>query len=701
MKRIIYIRKSIHNYGIRFQNRKINRRIKYNSCSLLITILIGIFFLNVGCTNSNGSEVQANNGPKNIVLPPIFSDHSVLQQKSKVAIWGNAMPNTKIVINGSWGQKTRAITDKNGHWTSKIKTPKAGGPYQISISNNKEKLVLNDVMIGEVWLCSGQSNMEMPLKGFLPNELISGSEEAIQTANYPKIRMFTVSRNLEASPERDFEGDWAVCSPETASEFSATAFFFGRKLHQELGVPIGLIHSSWGGTPAESWTALANLKELAGFKNIDDKLGELANPDSEYNVWMDQLEQIPLAEFQNNYEILSYPEFVDINYDDKHWESMKIPNWLEGNLQSFDGIIWFRKVFELSNIDPAKTYHISLGGIDDEDITYVNGEKVGITKSWTAQRKYSLPKGLLQNGRNTIAVRMFDGASNGGIYGAKQFGIVKDDQVIQDLSGDWKYLPSAIQLNNKIAQFTTDQSFNKMPMPTMEVNSHMPTGLYNAMIHPLIPYSIKGAIWYQGESNVPRTEQYETLFPAMIQSWRNKWNSDFSFYFTQIAPYTYSGKDNTESAELRNAQNQTLSLANTGQAVTLDIGSLETIHPPNKKDVGERLALWALAKDYDKEGIAYSGPVCIAAKNNGNNVILDFNIGDKNLIAGKSGLKEFELILENGSLKEVSASIKGNQIILDNPSGQLPIAVRYSWKNGSKNSFLILQACLLPLFTLR
>ena len=225
-----------------------------------------------------------------------------------------------------------------------------------------------------------------------------------------------------------------------------------------------------------------------------------------------------------------------------------------------------------------------------------------------------------------------------------------------------------------------------MPTQSLVINSHLPTGLYNAMIHPLVPFSIKGAIWYQGENNVSRAEQYQSLFPTMIQSWRNKWAKAFPFYFTQLAPFTYSGKDNVESSELRNAQNETLSLPKTGQAVTLDIGSLETIHPPNKKDVGERLARWALVKEYKQKSVAFTGPVCTKAKSKGDKIILDFNIGSTSLVAGNSGLKEFELVLVDGSTKEVSASIEDNQVRLENLKGQNPKAVRYAWKNGSEAS---------------
>jgi sialate O-acetylesterase len=642
-----------------------------------------LFFLGiVVCHN----VLAKNSIDQSIILPAIFSDHAVLQQKENAEIWGEAAPNTEIVIAGSWGEKAEAISDSNGRWEAKIQTPEAGGPHQIVISSKRETITLNDVMIGEVWLCSGQSNMEMPLKGFLPNEPIEGGEEAIKSADFPRIRMFTVKRNLTPLPQEDYEGEWAVCSPDTAGDFSAAAFYFGRKLHQTLNVPIGLIHSSWGGTPAESWTALDELKDVSGFEKVGEKLDDLNDPLSEYNIWMDQLKQIDSTKINENYEELINPEYSDEDYDDSSWDSMDIPTWLEGDLKSFDGAIWFRKSFELSDVDEDVAYNLSLGGIDDEDITFVNGARVGATKNWRVHRNYALSEGLLKKGKNTIAVHLFDGASNGGMYGGQNIGIQKDDRILKNLSGDWKYLPTAILSSNRLYIFTTDQDFKAMPLAPLEINSHLPTGIYNAMIHPIVPYSIKGAIWYQGENNVSRAEQYKTLFPAMIKSWRNKWGKKFPFYFTQIAPFRYSGASHSESAELRFAQNQTLSLPNTGQAVTLDIGNVESIHPPHKKEVGERLARWALAKDYKQKSIAFSGPVCTAAKLDGDKIVLDFNIGAESLVVGRMGLKEFELEYENSSAKEVSARIEGNQIVLENPTKKLPKAVRYAWKNGSEAS---------------
>lgn len=614
---------------------------------------------------------------------PLFSDHMVLQQNTAVSLWGKAAPNTPVLVTTSWGADVRTNSGNLGNWAVLLDTPPAGGPFKIVVSDQTEQISIEDVLIGEVWLCSGQSNMEFPLKGVLPDEPIEGSREAISTANFPQIRMFTVAKNLALLPQEGLKGNWSVCSPETAGDFSATAFFFGRKLHKELDVPIGLINSSWGGTPAESWTALEELQGVPGFEDVESKFEALANHQSEYNVWINQLEQMGLEEFRENYEDLNHAEFIDSGYDDSHWALMELPTWLDGSLANFDGLIWFRKSFELSSVDDNALYNLSLGGIDDEDITFVNGIRVGMTKNWTAERNYLLPPNLLKPGKNVISIRLFDGASNGGVYGGQNFGIYKDGQLVQDLSGDWKYLPSAMLSVDKLYNFSVRHSFTDMPEPPMLINSDLPSGLFNGMIHPLAPYGMKGVIWYQGENNVGRADQYRSLFPALINSWRKKWGKEFSFYFTQIAPFKYSGVDNSESAELRFAQNQTLSLAGTGQVVTLDIGTVANIHPPNKKDVGERLARWALAKDYNRTEVAFSGPVCESAIAIGNQIILDFTIGAESLVAGESGLKEFELVFSDGYAKEAVAKIKGKKIILENKSEKTPVAVRYAWKNGS------------------
>jgi sialate O-acetylesterase len=636
-----------------------------------------------------------NQKKKKLKLNPLLSDHMVLQQQSDAAIWGVAVANSTIMIEASWGKKVEAKASANGKWSAQIPTPEAGGPYQITLSSDHEKITLEDVLIGEVWLCSGQSNMEMPMNGFPPNELIANSQADIQAANFPKIRMFTVRKNFSVTPKKELDGAWAVCSPETAGAFSATAFYFGRKVHQELDIPIGLIHSSWGGTPAEAWTSQDFLETMPEYKEIGTQIKTLGQEQEKLNQWLDEKKQVKvdskLGEEQFKVLDLGSTDPANIDYDDSKWQNMQLPKlWEYDKLAEFNGAVWYRKTIDIPEAWQDKTILLELSAIDDMDRTYVNGQKVGgieVSGFWQEKRSYEFSGKILQAGKNTIAVLVLDTGGGGGFHGeATDMRIYPKENKEQaiDISGKWLYSPAAEYNGNTF--YIYDQlnlDYTQRPKMSMPYSSHTPTGLYNGMIAPLVPYTLKGAIWYQGESNVGRAEQYERLFPLMIKSWRDKWKTDFPFYFTQIAPYPYSGNGNRESAELRFAQHKTLTLANTGEAVTLDIGDLESIHPSNKKDVGERLALWALAKDYSKS-IPYSGPVCTAAKAKGKEIILSFEIGAETLAAGPEGLQEFELVFSDGSVKEVAASIDGSHIILKNDSNRNPKAVQYAWKNGSK-----------------
>lgn len=636
--------------------------------------------------------------PKGLELPPLFSDHAVLQQNTKAAVWGKAAPNTEITISGSWGEAATALSDSEGNWQAAIQTPEAGGPYQVAISSQEEKIVIDDVLIGEVWLCSGQSNMEMPLHGFLPNEPVEGSKEAIQSAHYPEVRMFTVRRNYAAAPRQDLEGEWAVCSPETAGTFSATAFFFGRKLHEALGIPIGLIHSSWGGTPAEAWAPSDFLETMPDFKGIGDQMGPLQAEQERLDSWLKEKEVVEAgpSSDEQRFKGLDFGDaaLATAGHNDEGWPEMNLPGfWEQAGMTEFDGVIWYRRKISIPDGWKAKEMVLELSPIDDMDRAFINGKLVGATEEpgfWQARRAYVFSGEILRPGENTIAVRVVDTGGGGGFHGdAADMRICpkgEESEAIA-LAGEWKYLPVAEYRWNKFFLLgTTAGEYSRRPEQSRPFGSNTPAALYNGMIAPLVPYAIKGAIWYQGESNVGRAEQYKALFPTMIRAWRGKWRREFPFYFVQIAPYPYSGEENTESAELRFAQNQTLSLPKTGQAVTLDIGSMATIHPPNKKDVGERLALWARAKDYEQKGLSYSGPVCRSARREGEAVILDFDPGAERLAAGPGGLKEFEFVFEDGAVAEAEANIQGNKVVLPLKPGKAPRAVRYAWKNGSAAS---------------
>ena len=616
-------------------------------------------------------------------LPFLFSDHMVLQQNEKVSIWGQYNPKDNIEINGSWGEKAIAESDGNGDWSLKIQTPKAGGPFTINIITSDSTIVLNDILFGEVWLASGQSNMQMPLKGWPPNDVIKDSKNEIASAAYPDIRMFTVPMTLSLVPLEDIEGKWLASSPESAGDFSATAYFFAKRLQKELKVPIGIIHSSWGGTPAEAWTSEANLRKLGDF---DDALDLVNNPKT-FELVDNWFGQFPSQDFPETKEQWEQMDFADIDaakpeFDDSNWTSIEIPGPIDLlKNDAFDGAVWIRKEFEIT--DTSSDYLLHIGAIDDMDATYINGEKVGGLVGdgfWNVPREMIVPKNLLKKGENTIAIRIIDTGGGGSVDGPVE--LKSEDGTAINLEGTWKYLVIAEIYLGKFYGYGLKNSIENRP-DVLQLNPYIPSVLYNAMINPLVPYSIKGAIWYQGESNVGRDEQYRRLFPTMINDWREKWQFDFPFYFVQIAPYNYSPDPASHvSQKLREAQRQTLNTPKTGMVVTLDIGEVDNIHPANKQDVGSRLAGLALANDYGKDLMA-SGPLYKSMSKSGNKIILEFDYAKNGIKAGEEGLKGFEIAGEDKVYYKAEATIVSNTIVLKAVGVDEPLHARYAWRDDS------------------
>jgi len=619
-------------------------------------------------------------------LPFLFSDHMVLQQNEKVSIWGHYNPNDNIEIQGSWGEKAIARSDKNGDWNLKIQTPKAGGPYTIDIITSDSIVVLNDILFGEVWLASGQSNMQMPLKGWPPNDVIKNSKNEIASATYPDIRMFTVPMTLSLVPMDNIEGKWVASSPESAGDFSATAYFFAKRLQKELKVPVGIIHSSWGGTPAEAWTSEANLRKLGDF---DDALDLVKNPKT-FELVDKWFGQFPSQDFPETKEQWDAMDFADIDaakpeFDDSKWTSIEIPGPIDLLKNgAFDGAVWIRKEFEIT--DTSSDYVLHIGAIDDMDATYINGEKVGGLAGagfWNVPREMLVPKNRLKKGKNMIAIRIIDTGGGGSVDGPVE--LKSKEGTAINLEGTWKYLVIAEIYLGKFYGYGLKNSIENRP-DVLQLNPHIPGVLYNAMINPLVPYSIRGAIWYQGESNVGRDEQYSRLFPTMINDWREKWQVEFPFYFVQIAPYNYNPDPASHvSQKLREAQRQTLSTAKTGMVVTLDIGEVDNIHPANKQDVGSRLAGLALANDYGKDLIA-SGPLYKGMSKSGNKIILEFDYAINGLKEGDDGLKGFEIAGEDKVYSKAEATIVNNTIVLKAGEIDEPRYARYAWRDDSSAS---------------
>lgn len=633
--------------------------------------------------------INAQSESMKLKLPAIFSDNMVLQQKTEAAVWGTAEANQKITVKGSWGKSAAVKSKEDGSWIANIKTPKAGGPFVLTVSSGNEKIEYKNVLIGEVWLCSGQSNMEMPLAGWPPQDTIHGATKEIPAANYPNLRLFTVTRATSVVPEKDCKGKWSECTPENASSFSATAFFFGKKLMKELNIPIGLIHSSWGGTPVEAWISGKDLSAIPEYKALLDKFAGSKGELEKLLAWLENCPQIDLTKIDDENiwrdVDLKDKECSTVTYDDSKWLDINMPGSFDKiGFNTFDGAIWYRKQVEIPESWLNKDLIVSLGPIDDMDAAYVNGVKVGGFEKpgyWQVERNHIIPAELVKEKKLTIAVRVIDNQGGGGFNGSAEKFLLHLKGTAENISiaGNWKYLPVAEYRNGKFYVFNASalEYFNR-PKLTLEISAYVPTTLYNAMIYPLIPFNLRGAIWYQGESNTGRAEQYKTLFPMMINNWRIDWNNKFSFYFTQIAPYRYG--EGTNSHLLREAQFQSMSVPKTGMAVTLDIGIVDNIHPGNKRDVGERLALWALAKDYGKK-ISYSGPIYKTAKAVNGEMHLTFAHSEGMQVKLRNGKTNFQIAGDDKEFKDANVIVRADKLVLFSPDVKEPKAVRYCWSD--------------------
>ncbi len=612
--------------------------------------------------------------PARLTLPVLFTDNMVLQQKAEAPVWGITKANQKVLVKTGWDNKTyETVADKSGKWSLKVQTLDAGGPYQLVVKADETK-VLNNVMIGEVWICSGQSNMEMPLAGWAK---IANYEREIANASHRNIRLFQVEKTTTLSPVASLKvagGSWQVCSPQSVPEFSATAYFFAVSLSEMLnGIPIGLIHTSWGGTPAEAWTSAASLSQMPDFMSYLNELKKIPTDPVEQQKFIDNEQNQWKARLISNDKGYSNgtPAWNNPDVDDSAWKTMFVPkSWEEQSLKDFDGIVWFRKQVEFPASFAGKDLTLSLGTVDDNEVTYFNGSQIGSTVGYDHDRVYTIPAKLVKAGKNVVAVRVTDTGGGGGFYGdpSKVFVGCGGEKV--SLSGDWKY---SVGMNLKDVE-----------APKITANQVQPTTLFNAMIHPLLPYAIRGAIWYQGEANVDRAEQYSRLFPLMIQDWRKQWNSEFPFYFVQLANYLKREETPAPSswAELREAQQRALNLTNTGMAVTIDIGDGENIHPKNKQDVGKRLALLAANKTYGVK-VVCQGPEFQSYRITGSQVEISYSgVGSGLLTRNGEQLKGFSIAGPDKKFYWANAEIKGNKVVISSPQVEFPVAVRYDWANN-------------------
>lgn len=603
-----------------------------------------------------------------VKLPAIIGDNMVLQQNINAPIWGWANPGEAITVEAPWLKSPISTkADQDGKWMVKLKTPKTGGPYTITVKGYNEITLMKNVMVGEVWICSGQSNMAMGIG------VVNNSQQEIAAANYPNIRLFHVRHKISPEPVKTIDGKWYLCSPQAVASqgdwagFSAAGYFFGREIHKKINVPVGLIETSWGGTPAEAWTSKKTLLSDPDFEAIAKKIPPVLSP-QEQKESEQKLEQ--WAKTLKGPDVGLKEKWMMADLDQEGWGEMKLPQLWEDAGLDIDGVVWFRKSFELPDSWQGEDLLIELGPIDDNEITWVNGTEVGKTDGWDVNRRYEIPSSVIRPGKNVVAVRVVDGRGGGGIYGAaEQMKLYPADGSGDDsisLAGRWLYKVGRIY---------------SLLMPGQ--NPNKPTVLYNGMLAPLIPYGIRGVAWYQGESNAERAYQYRKLFPAMIKNWRDDWGQgDFPFYYVQIAPFKSWYKP-FECAELREAQLMSLSVANTGMVVTSDIGDVNDVHPKNKQEVGRRLALWALAKTYGHE-LVYSGPLYKSMQVEGDKIRIFFDYTGGGLMAKGPKLTHFTIAGSNQKFVDAEAVIDGNTVVVSSKKVKQPVAVRFGWSNTAE-----------------
>jgi len=600
------------------------------------------------CLLSAGTQAEVR-------LPKLIGDGMVLQRDAAIKVWGWADPGEKISVHFA-GRKYNTAADAGGEWQLALEKLEAGGPYAMQIRGDNT-IAIDDILVGDVWLASGQSNMEYPMR-----RVTSRYGAEIAAANNPSIRHFAVPQHYNFNtPETDLaSGEWKKATPDNVLDFSAVAYFFAEAVYKKEGVPIGLINASLGGSPAEAWLSEASLKhfpehyaELQRFKS-DKLIADIEQSDRErIDGWYRKVNALDKGARDSQ----------------TPWRSMHIPGyWADTELGETNGIVWFRREFEVSHRVADGEATLVLGRIVDADTAYINGEEVGSTGYQYPRRRYQLPAGLLKAGKNTIDIRVTSERGRGGFVPNKTYAILAGDEHI-DLSGEWQYRLGAA-------------------MPPLQGQTFMrwkPGGLYNGMIHPLLRYPIKGALWYQGESNTGRPLEYRQLFPALIRDWRKSWGQgDFPFLYVQLANFMQAKEQPSESnwALLRESQMKALAEPNTAMAVTIDIGEWNDIHPLNKKDVGKRLALAAQNLAYGDKETVFSGPSFKSMHTDGNKIVLDFAHTGGGLTARGGELREFAIAGADRKFVWARAAIDGDKVVVWSEQVPKPVAVRYAWADN-------------------
>lgn len=606
-----------------------------------------------------------------VTLPRIFSDGVILQRETELRIWGWASAGEELALTLG-DQSFETITDQEGNWEIALPPQVAGGPYEIIIEASN-KIIIHDILFGDVWVCSGQSNMELTME-----RVKQKYATEVSHSKNDQIRQFLVPDKYDFKREHgDLDGGaWVSAAPETLLGFSAVAYFYALALFEQYAVPIGIVNAAMGGSPVEAWMSEDALKpfpeaynELQLFKKDSLIRAIQADDKNRSSQWYGEL-------YEKDQGLKETPVWNQSGVDDSDWVTMEIPGyWADQGLGKENGVFWFRREVKIPEAMTGQAAQLWMGRIVDADELYVNGIKVGATTYKYPPRRYSVNPDVLKAGKNSIAIRVVNNSGKGGFIPNKPYYLAVGSDTI-DLEGRWKYRMGASM------ESLRGQTFIRWK----------PGGLYNRMIAPLTAFPIKGVIWYQGESNASKPVLYGKTFPALINNWREKWGQgDFPFIYVQLANYMKETPDPVESdwAALRQSQLNTLAVPNTAMAVIIDLGEWNDIHPLNKKDVGDRLAQQSRKLAYEEKDLIASGPIPVASAFNKKEVRITFEHGGKGLVAKDNGPLAYFAISNDGKhFVWANADIKGDQVRIWNKEIKHPIVVRYGWANNPNTANL-------------
>lgn len=602
-----------------------------------------------------------------VSLPLMFSDGAVLQRDRPLPVWGWATPGAKIEVTfDARVATTKAASD--GAWRVELPAHAAGGPFVMRVREGKDAAVtVRDVLVGDVWLASGQSNMEWPVAQ------AKDAEKEIAGAKDPEIRHFKIPKSWSGQPEaRLTGGQWRSASPQTVGQFSAVAYYFARELRARTGVPIGIVDSTWGGSAIEAWMDAASQSSDAAA--IAAKLRDVRAADERAVA----ATQHRIARWPTNSSDASWK---DEDFDDKNWDTLPVPGlWETAGYTGMDGVAWYRTTFELTAKEAAAGVTLGLGMIDDSDEAWINGQRIGgTTNQWNTPREYRIDPKVLHAGTNHLALRVTDTGGGGGVHGDAALVFLQPSGAPRrPLATAWKFRPATV---------TIAMEDDKNQIETL---------LYNQMIHPLQPYPLRGFIWYQGEANAGadgRAYRYRDQFAMMIRSWRTDWaQPQLPFLWVQLANFRSGADTASESpwAILRESQSHTLSLPATAQVVTIDIGDPGDIHPRNKQEVGRRLALAARHVAYG-ESLVFSGPVFRTAKFNGHSVRIEFEPQASALAVRGGGTMVLgvEVAGDDRRFHPATATIEDGGVVVVSDDVPQSRAIRYAWSDDPEQANLV------------